>query len=99
MRIKDLFSGASSGTYNSGKVEKYSNDQINDNNQAVGNGGDRVSISARAQQLRRVTDILRDDATVDKSRIAAIKAKVDAGTYQVPSEEVAGSLLSFIKDA
>lgn len=62
-------------------------------------GADRVEISAEAasrSEAGRLSGQIQDDSdngTVREERLAAIKKQVQDGSYQVPAEKVAGSIL------
>ncbi|RYM05899.1 flagellar biosynthesis anti-sigma factor FlgM [Sporolactobacillus sp. THM7-7] len=49
---------------------------------------DRIEISERARQMQGTEETRQD-------KLAEIKARIDAGTYHVPAEEVAKKLYAY----
>jgi flagellar biosynthesis anti-sigma factor FlgM len=76
-------------------VKQYQEQQ---SNQASREGLDTVTISDQSRQLSRISAILERDEIARESKIAALKEKVQNGSYSVDSREVARSLISFAAD-
>jgi flagellar biosynthesis anti-sigma factor FlgM len=56
-------------------------------------GEDRVDLSPSSRMIKKIEEVALSapDTRVDK--VAALKKKVESGTYQVNSEELAGKML------
>jgi len=54
---------------------------------------DEVSVSGRAQQLRRVMEVMPDVAEVRDARVADLQARIEAGRYEVDASSIARRLL------
>lgn len=52
----------------------------------------QVSLSEQAQQIKKATDIAKDDS-VDEQKIAYFQNLIDSGKYQVDSAKVADKLV------
>ena len=61
-------------------------------------GEDRVSISSLSKQLSQVSQIVSDDDSQRRGRVQELKAKVESGEYQIDSNSIAQSIVSFAKD-
>lgn len=62
---------------------------------AKANGEDSISISPLARQLATVQKVLTEDEIAQQRRVQEIKERVEAGTYNVSSTDVAGAIASF----
>ena len=62
--------------------------------------GDKVNLSAGAQELQSAREAIRNMDDVDHEKVARIKAQIEAGTYKVDAENVAQKMLeeSLLKD-
>jgi negative regulator of flagellin synthesis FlgM len=56
--------------------------------------GDRVNLSAQAQQVKAAQEAIQQMDDVDKEKVAKIKAQIEAGTYKVDSQKAAGNILA-----
>lgn len=55
--------------------------------------GDKVELSAKAQELHAAREAIKHMADVDHAKVAEIKAQIEAGTYKVDAEKIAGKML------
>ncbi len=53
----------------------------------------RVDISGAAQEVRRVTELIKQLPDVREDRVQALKAQIEAGTYHVSSEDIADLII------
>lgn len=60
---------------------------------AVGARHDEVNVSGRAQQLRRVMEVMPEVSDVREARVAALQAQIEEGSYEVDATSVARRLL------
>jgi negative regulator of flagellin synthesis FlgM len=52
-----------------------------------------VQLTGAARQLATIEQSLRDMPAIDEARIAAVKQRLDSGTYKVDPQRVADRLL------
>ncbi|MFW6386513.1 MAG: flagellar biosynthesis anti-sigma factor FlgM [Bacillota bacterium] len=58
---------------------------------------DRVDISARAQEIRKLEETLQDMPAVREEKVAVLKAAVQSGDYSVDSRELAREILNHLE--
>jgi negative regulator of flagellin synthesis FlgM len=56
-------------------------------------GGDSVSLSPQARLLRAAREALAEVPEIREEKVAAIRAQIEAGTYKVDGEEIAGKMI------
>lgn len=61
-------------------------------------GTDALSVSSQGQELQRVLPLLAALPDTRPDRVADLKARVEAGTYQPTGREIAGSVLKRAAD-
>lgn len=99
MKISELFNRSS--VYNSDRsteAQKVSHEDSSRAAKRTKEGEDRVSISPLARQFRQISEIVAEDQKNSESRVAALKERVANGEYSVESDDVAKSLVSFLKE-
>ncbi len=55
---------------------------------------DRLEFSVTGKELQHLTRVAPESAEVRARRVAAIKAQVEAGTYNIRAEEVAEAMIT-----
>ena len=55
--------------------------------------GDRVELSARARELQQAHEAISRMDDMDMEKVARIKAQVQAGTYKIDAEKIAGKMI------
>lgn len=98
MRISDIFKQQT--VSESGRAKANQNPYAKSQGSETGNepGEDRVSISSLSKQLSQVSQIVSDDDSQRRGRVQELKAKVESGEYQIDSNSIAQSIVSFAKD-
>ena len=82
-----------------GPKNPYQGQQVTQSNtQGSSAGQDTVSVSSQGRTLILASKILDQDAVSRRERVEALKAKVKDGSYDVSSEKVASSIISYFGD-
>lgn len=55
---------------------------------------DHLTLSSRAQDMLKARGVLNDMPPLREDRLAQIKERVQSGTYEVPSQDVAAKIIS-----
>jgi negative regulator of flagellin synthesis FlgM len=55
--------------------------------------GDKVELSAKAQELQAAREAIQKMDDVDHAKVAEIKAQIEAGTYKIDANKIAGKML------
>lgn len=82
-----------------GLKNPYKEQQVSQNiAQGQNAGQDTVTVSSQSLTLLQASKILDQDAVGRREKIDAIKAKIKDGSYNVDSEKVASSIISYFND-
>lgn len=57
-------------------------------------GGDSVSLSPQARWLQAAREALADLPEIREERVAAIRAQIEAGAYEVDGEKIADKMIA-----
>jgi flagellar biosynthesis anti-sigma factor FlgM len=57
-------------------------------------GGDSVSLSPQARFLQSAREALGEVPEIREEKVAAIRAQIEAGTYKVDGEKIAGKMIA-----
>jgi len=55
--------------------------------------GDQVELSAKARELQAARETIRQMDDVDHEKVARVKAQIEAGTYKVDADKIAGKMI------
>ncbi len=98
MKIRDIFGQGDVSQSTQAAQERRKTNLAHAKDQEVfKEGEDRVSISPLARQFATISQILSEDASDRKNKVDQLKQQVEGGTYGVAKEDIAKSLLDYIK--
>lgn len=55
--------------------------------------GDQVELSAQARELQAAREAVLKMDDVDRDKVAKIKAQIEAGTYKIDADKIAGKMI------
>jgi len=58
-------------------------------------GGDQVTLTPEARQLKALEEKVNDLPVVDSDRVNAVRAALASGSYEIDTQRIAGKLMSF----
>jgi negative regulator of flagellin synthesis FlgM len=95
MKISDLNRQSGSLAYinQSGKPDPNEKTPAAVEGQGKTASSDRVELSARSREIKKIHDVIEMTPDVRAEKVAALKAQVDKGEYQVKPEEVADRMV------
>ena len=104
MKISELFKSRvqNNATHGAGKGAQANSEFSLENNpaaaaNAVANGEDVITISPLARRYAQHSQLLSEDEQARNDRVAELKAQVAEGRYSVNSDEVAKSIVDYLK--
>ena len=98
MKISDIFRQGSSVESNRTDVSKQAKDaakSVPRRDYSRPQSEDTITISSMSRSLSQVSRILNDEENDSNAKVAAIKEKIDSGSYSVPSSEIAQSMFDY----
>lgn len=104
MRIADLFrsnQGIDQSLVQKNEGAQRQEEQETANKLARGktpSGEDSISISPLARQLATIQKVVGEEELSQQQRVEELKQKVQSGSYNVSSSDVAGSLVAFAQE-
>lgn len=87
-------SSTTAGTRTRSTAETGNNSKAAAANKPAETEKDSVSLSSKAQTMGRLEAKMADTPEVDEAKVAAIKAAISEGRYQVDSQTVAERMLA-----
>jgi negative regulator of flagellin synthesis FlgM len=75
-----------------GPAEKVAQEQTQQQATAQ-EAGDRVELSPLAKDLQKAAEVAQATPDVRADKVAALKAKIESGTYEVDSKKVASKMI------
>jgi flagellar biosynthesis anti-sigma factor FlgM len=98
MKIQDIAQKAQILQYVNQQTKVNAADQssINPETKVQPQAGDRVDLSPSFRMIKKIEEVALSAPDTRPEKVAALKKKVESGTYQVNSEALAGKML---KDA
>jgi negative regulator of flagellin synthesis FlgM len=95
MKVNEYISGTNANPYlgETKNGQKESKSQTPVEQPQEGAGGDKVQLSGRSKEIARAQDLVKSTPEVRTDKVADIKAKIEAGTYNVKAVKVADAIL------
>lgn len=72
-------------------------DKAADKSNSPAAGGDQVSLTPTAQQLRTLEDKIAAQPVVDTQKVNAVKDALANGSFEINAERIAGKMMSLEK--
>ena len=75
------------------KVNTHDQSAVSPETKVQTQTGDRVDLSPSLRMIKRIEEVALSAPDTRADRVAALKKKVESGTYQVNSNDLAGKML------
>ena len=62
-----------------------------------GEKNDKIEISEASRKIKEYSDVIKASESANADKIESIRAKLDSGTYQISSKQLADRILDEIK--
>ncbi|MEH6616200.1 MAG: flagellar biosynthesis anti-sigma factor FlgM [Porticoccus sp.] len=98
MNIKIPRTDLNQGSQRANSVSDKSRVDSTQNQSTSDVSGDTITFTNTAAEMLKLEDSLANLPDIDNSRVAAIKASIADGSYQVDPEKIVDSLLNIEKD-
>jgi flagellar biosynthesis anti-sigma factor FlgM len=95
MKIQDFSQKTQVLQYVNQQTKVNTNDQgtVNPETTIPSQAGDRVDLSPSSKMIKKIEATALSTPDTRSDKVAALKKKVESGTYRVNSDEVAGKML------
>jgi flagellar biosynthesis anti-sigma factor FlgM len=95
MKIQDIAQKAQILQYVNQQTKLNTTDQsaFNPETKVQTQVGDRVDLSPSSRMIKKIEEVALSAPDTRADKVAALKKKVESGTYQVNSDELAGKML------
>jgi negative regulator of flagellin synthesis FlgM len=95
MKIQDIAQKAQILQYVNQQTKVNTNDQstVNPETKVQAPAGDRVELSPSFRMIKKIEEVALSAPDTRADKVADLKNKVESGTYQVNSDELAGKML------
>ena len=95
MKIQDIAQKAQILQYVNQQTKLNTTDQsaVNPETKVQTQVGDRVDLSPSSRMIKKIEEVALSAPDTRADKVAALKKKVESGTYQVNSDELAGKML------
>lgn len=95
MKINEYISGTKANGYNGDSSIAKRDSKVEGQNKpaAPPEGGDKVQISGKSREIAKARELAGSAPDIRAEKVAEIKSRYEAGTYNVNAEKVAEAIL------